>query len=121
VAPYFPKAQGLDDDGFPEICTPTGKYEPPSSVTKLSPPWKIKSMQEEPQNHFCLPPLSTVTSGRNLTRLISDEPIDSSEKERNSNYPPRTPWNNQDDSETLFRRTIILKRIRIVRIRYLGK
>jgi len=74
----------LDDDGFPELRTPTGKSVPPSSVTELPPPQKFKSTQEEPCNRFCLPPLSTITSGRNLARLISDEPIDSSEKEINS-------------------------------------
>ena len=72
MAPYFPKAQDLDNDGFPEIYTPTGKSVPPSSVTKLPTPRKYKSTQEEPHNHFCLPPHSTVTSGRNLARLISD-------------------------------------------------
>jgi hypothetical protein len=49
-----------------------------------------------------LPPLSTITSGRNLARLISDEPIDSSEKEINSDHPPRAPWNNQNNSENPF-------------------
>jgi hypothetical protein len=49
-----------------------------------------------------LPPLSTVTSGRNLARLISDEPMDSSGREKDSSYPPRTPWNNQDNSENPF-------------------
>jgi len=102
VVPYFPKAQDMDNNGFPEIHTPTGKSAQLSSVTELPPPRKHRSTQEEFQNHFRLPPLSTVTSGRNLARLISDEPVDSSEKERNSNYPPRTPWNNQDDSENPF-------------------
>jgi hypothetical protein len=34
--------------------------------------------------------------------LISDEPANSSDKEGNSNYPPRIPWNNQDDSKNPF-------------------
>jgi len=34
VVPYFPKAQELDDDGFPEMHTPTGKSAPPRSVTE---------------------------------------------------------------------------------------
>ena len=55
-------------------------------------------MQEEPHNHFCLPPLSTVTSGRHLARLIFNKPANSSERERNSNYAPKAPWNNQNHS-----------------------
>jgi hypothetical protein len=94
VVLYFPRAQGLDNDGFPELRTPTGKSAPLSSVTELPPPRKFRSTQEEPHNHFRLPPLSTATSGRNLARLISNEPVNSSEKENNSDYPPRAPWNN---------------------------
>jgi len=45
IAPYFPRAQGLDDDGFPELRTPTGKSAPPSSVTELPPPRKFRSTQ----------------------------------------------------------------------------
>jgi len=59
-------------------------------------------MIEEPYNCFRLPPFCTVTSGRNLARLISDESLNSSKREQNSNYPPRAPWNNQDDSENPF-------------------
>src|SRR5882762_2255344 len=102
VAPYLPKAQDLDNDGFPEIHTPIGKSALPSSVTELPPSWKFKFTQEEPHNCFHLLPLSTVTSGRNLARLISNKPTNSSEKERDSIYPPRTPWNNQDDSKNPF-------------------
>jgi hypothetical protein len=39
-----------------------------------------------------------------LARLISDKPVNSSEKEEKSNYPLRAPWNNQDDSENPFSR-----------------
>jgi hypothetical protein len=102
VAPYFPKAQDLYNDGFPEIHTPTGKSAPLSSVTELPPPWKFRSAQEEPHNCFRLPPLSTITSGRNLARLISNEPIDSSEKEINSDYGPRGPSNNWEFSNSQF-------------------
>jgi len=102
MAPYLPKAQDLDNDGFPEIHTPIGKSALPSSVTELPPSWKFKFTQEEPHNCFHLLPLSTVTSGRNLARLISNKPTNSSEKERDSIYPPRTPWNNQDDSKNPF-------------------
>src|ERR1700692_3490436 len=104
IAPNFPRAQGLDNDGFPELRTPTGKSAPPSSVTELPPPWKFRSTQEEPHNCFRLPSLSTITSGRNLARLISDEPIDSSEKEINSDYGPRGPWNNCNHAENPFLR-----------------
>jgi len=45
---------------------------------------------------------TTVTSGKNLARLISNKLIDSSGGERDSGYPPRTPWNNQDNSENPF-------------------
>jgi len=57
VAPYFPRAQGLDNGSFPELHTPTGKSAPPSSVTELPPPRKFRSTQEEPRNRFHLPPL----------------------------------------------------------------
>jgi len=102
VAPYFPKVQELDNYSFPELRTPTGKSAPPSSVTELPPPRKFRSAQGEPHNRFRLPPLSTITSGRNLTRLISDKPVTPSEKEVNSDYPPRAPWNNWHDSENPF-------------------
>ena|SRR5882762_7120713 len=93
VTPYFPRAQGLDNGSFSELRTPTGKSVPPSSVTELPSPQKFRSTQEEPCNRFRLPPLSTITSGRNLARLISDEPIDSSKKGINSDYAPIDPWN----------------------------
>ena len=102
IAPYFPRAQGLDDDGFPELRTPTGKSAPPSSVTELPPPRKFRSTQEEPCNRFRLPPLSAITSGRNLARLISNEPVNSSEKEIHSDYEPRAPWDNHNDTENPF-------------------
>jgi hypothetical protein len=102
VVPYFPKSQGMDSVRFPEICTPTGKSVPPSSVTELPPPRKFKSTQDEPNNCFHLAPLSTITSGRKLARLISDEPVNSSEREEKSNYPSRAPWNNWYDSENYF-------------------
>ena len=102
VAPHFPRVQELDDYSFPELCTPTGKSALPSSVTELPPPWKFRSAQGEPHNRFHLPPLSTITSRRNLTRLISDKPVTPSEKEVNSDYPPRAPWNNRNDSENPF-------------------
>jgi len=99
----FPELKdNLDDNSFPELRTPTGKSVPPSSVTELPPPRKFRSTQEEPHNRFRLPPLSAITSGRNLARLISDEPINSSEKEINSNYGPRAPWNNRNDIENPF-------------------
>jgi hypothetical protein len=99
VAPYFPKGQELDN--FPEIRTPTGKSVPPSSVTEIPMPQGFKCTLEEPHNHFHLPPLS-ISSGRNLTRLISNAPSNISEREINSNYPPRTSWNNRDDLKNPF-------------------
>ena len=48
VAPYFPKGQELDNNNLLEICPPTGKSAPLSSVTELPAPWRFKSTLDEP-------------------------------------------------------------------------
>jgi len=119
VAPYFPELKDWMMM-ISKLCTPTGKSAPPSSVTELPSP-EIQAYSREPRNRFRLPPLSTITSGRNLARLISDEPIDSSEKEIDSDYGPRGPWDNCNDAENPFQRMAILKEVKISRIKYRGE